>query len=213
MVFEYSSSAHRIRLGHRVVAIFVYIVVYQVILQQRYRLAGEAASGSRWLGRSRSGEPPMTLRRTLSRPSPPIGTVFGSARLQLQEPNASVRMPAGQVPYCLGSNSSPPLPGYSYPPGGGYTWSGGPSAPQGLCQYQDAILAIPDVFLPGGAFVPTRLSLTPQAVGPLPACEQLASPTCEWGAKPGLPYATPQLVYVADPGEAAVRAVACFSPT
>lgn len=113
-------------------------------------------------------------------------------------------MPAGQVPYCLGSNSSPPLSGYAYPPGGGYTWGGGPSAyPQGLCQYQDAILAIPDVFLPGGAFVPTRLSLTPQTVSPLPACNQLENPTCKWAATPGLPYATPQLVYVADPGEAA----------
>lgn len=43
-----------------------------------------------------------------------LGTVFGSARLQLVEPSQSVRMPAGQVPYCLGSAARDPLPVSGY---------------------------------------------------------------------------------------------------
>ena len=115
--------------------------------------------------------------------------MFGSARLQLLEPSSSVRLPSGQVPYCLGSSSSAPLSGYSYPTSTTYAWNSAPStgSPQGTCLYLDAILAISDVFQPGGSMVPTRTSLTPQTVYPLPTCATLASPACVWNATTGLP--------------------------
>ena len=126
--------------------------------------------------------------------------IFGSARLQIFEPTLDVRVPQAQVPYCHGTTSSPSLSGYSYTGRNTYTYNNGQPAKQGTCMYLDAPIAVPDVFLPNGGFVPTRINLTPQNVVPQPDCSRLGNNTCTWNTTAGLGYATPELTYITDPG-------------
>jgi hypothetical protein len=124
------------------------------------------------------------------------GVVFGSSRLQLLEPTPGNRIPYGQVPYCKGVTGTN-LSGYAFPGNNTYTY-GGFQSNQGTCQYLDAANAIPDVYSSGGAYIPTRVTLTEQAVLPDDGtCEGLPypPPTCKFVAtKP------PELTYVNDPG-------------
>ena len=126
------------------------------------------------------------------------GTVFGSARLQIYAPTPDVRVPAGQVPYCLGTSASQSLVGYTYPSIGTYSYSGASPSPQGTCIYADGPLAIPDVFQSGGGLIPTRLTLTPQSVGPQPLCAQLESMNCTWSPDPAN---VAELTYLPDAGK------------
>jgi hypothetical protein len=125
-----------------------------------------------------------------------LGTVFGSARLQVQQPDSSQSSSLARPPYCLGVNSTS-IPGYSFPGNRTFLYSGSIVGTQYECQFQDAAFAVPDPFSTGGTYIPTRVTTTPQFIMPDDgSCASLsyAPPTCQFASA-----SEPTTIYIANP--------------